>query len=170
MQQKDKKEQAMTQQKASLAIRKSVIVRAPQQRAFDVFTSGMSTWWPLSTHHIGSSDAVSVVLEQTGGGRWFERGADGSECNWGHVVEWERPDRVVLTWEINADWQYDARIQSRIEVTFTPEGGDRTRVELAQTGFETFGDRAEEMAEGVAGEGGWGSLLESFVRTVEAKP
>lgn len=40
----------MSQQATDLAVRRSIVVEAPQERAFTVFTEGMSTWWPLDRH------------------------------------------------------------------------------------------------------------------------
>jgi hypothetical protein len=67
----------------------------------------MATWWPLATHKIGKAKAVDTVIEPRVGGRWYERGDDGSTCDWGRVPSWEPPSRLVLSWDINADWQYD---------------------------------------------------------------
>ncbi len=68
------------------------------------------------------------------GGRWFERGEDSSTCQWGSVLAWEPPDASVLSWDINADWQYDPELNTEIEVRFIDEGSKRTRVELSTAG------------------------------------
>ncbi len=75
-------------------------VNLPLQRAFEFFTSAMARWWP-NEYHIGQADMVDTVLEPRVGGRWYERGADGSQCDWGRVLAWEPPDRLVVTWQIN---------------------------------------------------------------------
>jgi hypothetical protein len=67
----------MTEQ-TTLSASTMVTVRATPERAFDVFTAGFATWWPLDSHHIGEQDAVDVVMEPHAGGRWYERAADGS--------------------------------------------------------------------------------------------
>ena len=154
----------MTQQAADLAVRRSIVVEASQERAFSVFTEGMSTWWPLPTHHIGEQDAVEAVVEPRAGGRWYERAADGSDCEWGRVIEWEPPDRVVFGWHLRPDWKYDPDESraSEVEIRFVAEGPTTTRVELEHRGFERTGEGAAAMSEAVAGEGGWGSLLELF--------
>jgi hypothetical protein len=72
-------------------VRRTITVNVPVERAFEVFTGKQSSWWPLGTHHIGEQDAVAAVLEPREGGRWFERAADGSECEWGRVLSWGRP-------------------------------------------------------------------------------
>ena len=82
----------MTEQ-TTMAVRRSVTVDAPPERAFDVFTYGFSTWWPLETHHIGAAKAAEGIMEPRAGGRWYERDADGNECNWGYVTAFEPPHR-----------------------------------------------------------------------------
>ncbi len=158
----------MTQQTADLAVRRSIVVEVPQKRAFTVFTEGMSTWWPLETHHIGEKDAEAAVVEPKAGGRWYERAADGTACEWGRVIEWEPPDRVIFGWHLGPDWKYDPDESraSEVEIRFIAEGPETTRVELEHRGFERIGEGAAEMAEAVAGPGGWGSLLELFAERV----
>jgi uncharacterized protein YndB with AHSA1/START domain len=145
------------------AVRKSILVAAPQERAFEVFTAGFSSWWPLETHHIGSADAVEAVIEPCAGGRWFERGADGSECDWGRVLDWEPPARIRLAWMLGPQWQFNPNEAqaTEIEVTFTAEGAAATRVELVHSGFERV-EGGEEIRAAVGGEGGWGSLLVGY--------
>ena len=74
-----------------VAVVKAVTVGVPVAHAFDVFSAGFATWWPLDTHHIGAVDCVDAVMEPFADGRWYERGADGSECDWGRVLVWEPP-------------------------------------------------------------------------------
>jgi uncharacterized protein YndB with AHSA1/START domain len=81
-----------------------VNVAVPIERAFEVFTAKFGTWWPAG-YHIGGVDMADAILEPKVGGRWYERGVDGSECDWGTVVEWEAPTRLVVTWQINGQWQ-----------------------------------------------------------------
>lgn len=76
------------------------------EEAFTFFTESIGRWWPAE-YHIGSSPMVDTILEPRPGGRWYERGADGTECDWGRVLTWEPPHRIVLTWQINGSWQYD---------------------------------------------------------------
>ena len=143
-------------------VRKQIVVDAPAARAFDVFTRGLATWWPMATHHIGAVDPETVVLEPHDGGRLYERGVDGSECTWGHVRRWDPPNAFVFTWEISADWVADPTIDSEVEVRFVAESPTRTRVELEHRGLEAFGDRAEEVRTAIGGEGGWNGLLQRF--------
>jgi uncharacterized protein YndB with AHSA1/START domain len=159
-----------TKEAAAEAVRKSITVEAPAERAFEVFTSGMGRWWPLDTHHIGATEPNEVVVEPRAGGRWFERAPDGSECDWGRVIAWEPPQRVVFGWHLGPEWKYDPdpAFATEVEVRFVPEGATRTRVELEHRGFEVHGDRADELRIPVSGEGGWGTLLERFAKEAAA--
>jgi len=90
-------------------LRKTITVAAPREVAFRVFTQGMTTWWPLATHKIGKAPAVQAVLEPRVGGRWYEKGDDGSECDGGRVLAWDPPAGLSLDWQIDRQWQYDPR-------------------------------------------------------------
>ena len=144
-----------------LEVRKSVRVQAAPQRAFDVFTGEMARWWPLETHHIASKPAVDVVVEPREGGRWFERAEDGSECDWGRVLVWEPPHRVVLTFEMSPQWKHDEAYPTQVEIRFEADG-DETRVELEHRRLDLYGDSAAEMREQYAGESGWSGMLDSY--------
>ena len=141
-------------------VRKSVFVKAQPQRAFEVFTSGIGRWWPPS-HHIGKAGMQDAIIEPRAGGRWYERGVDGSECEWGRVLAWEPPQRVVLAWQLNADWQFDPHLVTEVEVRFTPEG-EGTRVDLEHRNLERFGERADTVRGQIDAEGGWGLILQNF--------
>jgi uncharacterized protein YndB with AHSA1/START domain len=146
---------------AEVPIQKTMLVAAPVERAFRVFTEGMNSWWPLATHHIGKVDAKTVVIEPFVGGRWFERGVDGSECNWGHVRTWDPPRRLVLTWEISSQWQHDSSLQTEVEVHFTAEG-ESTRVDFEHRLLHYYGEKAAEMRGIFDSEQGWTGLLNAF--------
>lgn len=158
-----------TETKPSLRVRKVVTVAAPREIAFEVFTAEMSSWWPLQSHHIGKANAVAAVIEPRVGGRWFERGEDGSECEWGRVLAYDPPSGLVLSWEISAEWQHDARLKTVVEVRFIAEGAGKTRVELEHRDLESFGARAEEMRAIFDSAGGWGGMLESYAKAASAR-
>jgi uncharacterized protein YndB with AHSA1/START domain len=149
------------------SVRKVVSVKAPRDVAWRVFTEQIGTWWPLATHKIGKTKAVDSVIEPRVGGRWYERGDDGSTCDWGRVLAWSPPARIVLSWEISADWQYDPNLKTEVEVRFVDEKGG-TRVELEHRHLDRYGTRRDEMREIFDSEGGWSGLLASFARTAEA--
>ena len=151
------------------SIIKSIDVNVPADHAFLVFTERFATWWPLASHHIGAAEAATAVMEPRVGGRWFERGIDGSECMWGHVLAWEPPHRVVLRWEISAKWQHDPDLHTEVEVRFIEEGEERTRVELEHRYLENFGDDAATMHAAFDTENAWAGLLRDFAAAAEAK-
>src|SRR5580704_15983230 len=110
-------------------VRKELLIRASAERAFRAFTEEMGRWWPR-THHIGKSEMRDVVLEPREGGRWYEIGVDGSQCDWGKVLTWNPPRRLVLAWQITAAWQYDPDFLTEVEIQFLEEGPRQTRLKL----------------------------------------
>jgi uncharacterized protein YndB with AHSA1/START domain len=111
-----------------LTVRKSVIVAAPVERAWEVFTERLHSWWPLDTHSIGANRVEEIVVEGRPGGRVFERIRGGGEESWATVLVWQPPNRLVLSWEITD-------CESEVELRFRPEG-DGTRVELEHRGLD----------------------------------
>jgi uncharacterized protein YndB with AHSA1/START domain len=150
------------------SVRKVVGVEAPQTVAWRVFTEKMGAWWPLATYKIGKANAVDAVIEPRAGGRWYERGDDGSTCDWGRVLSWEPYSRLVLSWDISADWQPDPDLKTEIEVRFIAEGQERTRVEFEHRRLDRYGARRDEMRHIFDTEGDWGKLVESFARLAAA--
>lgn len=150
------------------SIHKVVNVQAPQAVAWRVFTEGMGTWWPLTSYNIGTAPAVDAVIEPRVGGRWYERGDDGSTCDWGSVQTWEPDSRLVLYWEITADWQHDPSLKTEIEIRFIPEGANATRVEVEHRRLDLYGARRDEMRTIFDTGGDWGRLLQSFADTARA--
>jgi uncharacterized protein YndB with AHSA1/START domain len=161
-------EQTLRESCPANSLRKVVSVKAPQEVAWRVFTEKMSTWWPLATHKIGKAKAVDAVIEPRVGGRWYECGDDGSKCDWGRVLAWEPHSRLVLSWQISADWQYDPNLKTEVEVHFISEGKDRTRVELEHRHLDRYGARRDEMRGIFDSEKGWSGLLASFASAAEA--
>jgi uncharacterized protein YndB with AHSA1/START domain len=146
------------------SVRKVVVVQAPPVVAWRVFTERMGTWWPLANYKIGKAKAVDALIEPRVGGRWYERGEDGSTCNWGSVLLWEPPSRLLLSWDITADWQYDPDLKTELEVRFIPEGKDVTRVELEHRRLDRYGARRDEMRTIFDTTGDWGRLLQAFAQ------
>jgi len=151
----------------TIAVRRSVTVDAPPERAFDVFAHGFSSWWPMESHHIAPTMATDVLIEREAGGRWFERDADGNECLWGYVLAYEPPSRLVLSWHLNPEWAFDPdpANATEVEITFTPTS-DGTLVELEHRGFEKHGQTGRKMADSVGAPGGWGDLLQMYSKAV----
>lgn len=146
-------------------VRREVTVTAPAERAFTVFTDGFGRWWPPS-HHLGG-ELDTVVIEGRRGGRWYERGPDGRELDWGAVLVWEPPRRLVLSWHLDGEWELDPDPDhaSEVEVTFTetPEG---TRVVLEHRHFERNRTPAALSRDGVSSAGGWSAVLACFAAEV----
>ncbi|HVY18847.1 MAG TPA: SRPBCC family protein [Bauldia sp.] len=147
-------------------VRKSIHVRATPERAFRVFTAGMGRWW-RPEHHIAPKPFADVVMEPRTGGRWYERDAEGSECEWGKVLAWDPPQRVVLAWQLNSEWKYDAGFITELEINFTPEDGG-TRVVLEHRDLEKFGAKAAAVRASLDSIDGWNGALGFYARTVEA--
>jgi len=150
---------------SSSSVTKSITVEASREVAFKVFTERMGTWWP-SAHHIGKSALLSIIVEPRAGGRWAERGVDGTECDWGRVLSWEPPHRLLLAWQLTADFEYDADFSTEVEVRFIEEAPKRTRVELEHRQLERFGARQEEMRAAFDSDGGWTLGLNAFAKDV----
>ena len=144
-------------------VRRSVTVKASQARAFEVFTSKIGAWWPKS-HHIGAADPETSVIEPKVGGRWFERGVDGVECELGHVLAWDPPARLLLAWQLTPEWKFDPDLLTEVEVNFIEEGPGQTRVELEHRNLERFGDKAEAVRQSIGAPGGWTLILEIYAQ------
>ncbi|HSD78304.1 MAG TPA: SRPBCC family protein [Solirubrobacteraceae bacterium] len=159
----------MTDQALGAVVRREVTVDAPIERAFDVFTNQMATWWPHDSHHVGAMPA-DAVMEPLAGGRCYSRAHDGTECDWGRVLRWEPPDRVVFAWLLTPRWEFepDPANASEVEVRFAAAGEGRTHVVLTHGGFERYADGGDEMRRQVGEPGGWGILLERFAAGVAA--
>jgi uncharacterized protein YndB with AHSA1/START domain len=156
----------MTVQEAT-TVRESIVVDAPIDRAFKVFTEEMGTWWPPD-HHIFEAELAEMVFEPRAGGNIYDRGVDGSESRWARVLAYDPPNRVVFSWDISADWKLesDHAKTSEVEVRFVPEGDDRTRVELEHRNLERHGEGWEKVRDAVGSPGGWRRGLEAFAETV----
>jgi uncharacterized protein YndB with AHSA1/START domain len=146
-------------------IRRDVVVGVPQQRAFEVFTAEMTRWWPPA-HHIGSAPIEQIIIEPREGGRWYTRHEDGTETSTGFVSAWEPPERVVITWQISADWKYDPTLVTSVEVRFVAEAPDRTRVELEHRDLDRYGPEAERMKVVFEDPGAWDKTLEDYAAAV----
>jgi len=149
------------------SVKKVISVKAPVEIAWRVFTSQMKAWWPLAHYKIGTAAAVDAIVEPEVGGRWYEKGDDGSTCQWGSVLAWEPPTRLVLSWDITADWKYDPELKTEIEVRFIADGAS-TRVELEHRKLDRYGERRDQMRRIFDTEGDWGKQLAAFAAAAEA--
>ncbi len=148
---------------AETDVRVHVTVHASIDRAFRVFTERCDEWWPRS-YRLGEAERTDVLLEPRVGGRWYEQAADGTECDWGRVLTWDPPSRVVLAWQITPRFtpEPDPERASRIDVRFVADGPNRTVVTLVHSEFERHGDDWESMRDGVAHEGGWPGIMKTY--------
>jgi uncharacterized protein YndB with AHSA1/START domain len=145
------------------AVTQSVLVPLEPDAAFELFTDRFGEWWPKDSHHILDSPAADAVLEPREGGRWYERSESGEECDWGAVLEIDRPNRILLAWQLTPEWTFDPdrANATEVEVTFSAEENG-TRVTLEHRGFEVHGEPGAAMRESVGGDGGWAQLMELY--------
>jgi uncharacterized protein YndB with AHSA1/START domain len=150
------------------AVRAQVVVDAPLERAFSVFTEDFGSFKPPE-HNLLSVEIAETVFEPRVGGYLYDRGVDGSECRWARVLAYEPPNRVVLSWDISPQWQLESDLEktSEWEVRFIPEGPERTRLELEHRNLERHGEGWEGEREGVASDGGWPLYLQRFAEVVK---
>jgi uncharacterized protein YndB with AHSA1/START domain len=158
----------MSTQAQDTAVRAEVVVNAPLERAFSVFTEGFGSFKPPE-HNMLAVEIAETVFEPRVGGYLYDRGVDGSECRWARVLAYEPPNRVVLSWDISPQWQLetDPEKTSEWEVRFIPEGRERTRVELEHRNLERHGEGWEGEREAIASDGGWPLYLQRFAEVVK---
>jgi uncharacterized protein YndB with AHSA1/START domain len=143
----------------------TVEVKAPPAQAFEIFTGQMGRWWPQG-RTIAGTPHVAIVIEPREDGRWYERDAEGNECQWGKVLAWEPPSRLLLGWQINTQWAYDAEFLTELELTFTPTPRGGTLVRLEHRDLERFGADVARHAESLRG--GWPRYLRDFAGYADA--
>jgi uncharacterized protein YndB with AHSA1/START domain len=137
----------------------AVETQAAPERAFAAFTRSMGDWWPRGMT-IGAREHAAIVIEPRVGGRWYERDADGNETEWGRVLAWEPPGRLLLAWQIDSRWRYDAGLETEVELRFEPLAAGGTRVTLEHRDLERFG--ADAAAHAGQLRDGWPRLMEGF--------
>ena len=137
----------------------TVVVRAPPARAFELFLSHMAKWWPKG-NTIGKAPHVDIILEPHVGGEWFERDASGNEVQWGKVLEWEPPSRVLLLWQVNIDSGHDPRLRTEIELTFAATDDGGTLVRLEHRKLESYGATGPHHIKRL--DQGWPGMLAKF--------
>jgi uncharacterized protein YndB with AHSA1/START domain len=145
-------------------VRKSVIVKATPQRAFEVFTINVDRWWPRSKG-IGATPIRQSIIEPFVGGRWYTIFEDGREAVVGHVRVWQPGRQFVVSWEIDSKWKPDSRVAlaSEVDVRFLPDADGSTRVELEHRDFERMGAAEGETMRGAV-DGGWPAMLDLFAK------
>jgi uncharacterized protein YndB with AHSA1/START domain len=157
----------MTTQAQGTTVQMEVVVDAPLERAFSVFTERFGEIKPRE-HNLLQADIAETVFEPRVGGHIYDRAVDGSECHWARVLVFEPPNRVVFSWDISPAWQIESDLSrtSEVEVRFIPESEARTRVELEHRNLDRHGDGWESERDGIAGADGWPLYLERFADLV----
>ncbi len=142
-------------------VKKQVVVETSAANAFRVFTDGIDQWWPRQ-HHIGKTPLKRAVIEPRKDGRWYSISEDGTECDTGKVLVWDPPRRLVMTWQITAEWKYDPAFVTEVEVIFTPNGPARTTVDLEHRNLERYGAVAAAIRQSIGADTGWGLIIKNF--------
>ena len=153
----------MSTQASETSVRNAIVVEAPIERAFSVFTDGFGTFKPRE-HNMLRVEIAETVFEPHVGGNIYDRGVDGSECRWARVLAFEPPTRVVFSWDISPQWQIesDPERTSEVEVRFIAETAGRTRVELEHRNLHRHGEGWEAARDSVGSDQGWQLYLDRF--------
>ena len=145
---------------------RTVTVKAPPARAFDLFATHIADWWPRG-QTVGKKPHLALVIEPRAGGKWFERDEDGVETHWGRVLAWEPPTRLLLSWQLSTSWAFDPTLSTEVELTFAPTA-DGTLVTLEHRNLERFGTTAVTHAASLGS--GWPTKLVQFQTFADAQP
>jgi uncharacterized protein YndB with AHSA1/START domain len=150
-------------QAASTVVRRQIVVDAPIERAFTVFTDRFGDFKPPE-HNLLRVPIAETVFEPKVGGHIYDRGTDGTECRWARILAYDPPTRVVFSWDIGPTWQVetDPDNASEVEVIFIPEGPDRTRVELEHRHLDRHGPGWESVSDGIGHDQGWTLYLDRY--------
>ena len=153
----------MSSSATATSVKRFIVVEAPIERAFEVFTREFGSFKPAE-HNLLAVTIAETAFEPRVGGYLYDRGIDGSECRWARVLAYEPPHRVLLTWNISPRWQIesDPDNASEWEVRFTAETPQRTRVEIEHRNLERHGEGWEGVRDGVAGDQGWPLYLQRY--------
>jgi uncharacterized protein YndB with AHSA1/START domain len=143
------------------AVRHQVTIDVPREHAFNVFVEHR---FANPDHHLLDADMERAAIEPRAGGRWYERAVDGRECDWGRVLAYEPPERIVLSWQITPEFtpEPDPEKASEVEVRFIAESEERTRVELVHSRLERHGEAWEVMRAAVDSPDGWPGELQRY--------
>ena len=150
-------------QAAAAVVRRQIVVEAPIERAFSVFTDRLGDFKPPE-HNLLEVAIAETVFEPKVGGHIYDRGIDGSECRWARVLTYEPPDRVVFSWDISPQWRLETEPDnsSEVEVRFVAETPNRTRVELEHRNIDRHGPGWQSVSDAVAGDAGWPLYLDRY--------
>jgi uncharacterized protein YndB with AHSA1/START domain len=158
----------MSTQEQAMSVRAAVVVQAPIERAFRVFTEDFGSFKPPE-HNMLGVEIAETVFEPHAGGHLYDRGVDGSECRWARVLAYEPPNRVLISWDISPQWQIETNLEktSEVEVRFISEAPERTRVELEHRNLDRHGEGWQSLRDGVDSGDGWPLYLERFAELLK---
>jgi uncharacterized protein YndB with AHSA1/START domain len=158
---------ATQRESGEAVVSKTILLNCPQAHAFRVFTERMGAWWP-ATHHVGSVPFKEILIEPRCGGRWYEIDANEQQGLWGHVLAWEPPSLLALSWHLNAKFEFDPDMDhaSRLDISFKDLGAGQTRVDFLHTGIERHGDGYQALRDQL--DRGWVGVLGQFARLAES--
>jgi uncharacterized protein YndB with AHSA1/START domain len=150
-------------QAAATVVRRQIVVEAPIEQAFAVFTERFGDFKPPE-HNLLAVPIAETVFEPRVGGHIYDKGTDGSECRWARILAFEPPSRVVFSWDISPQWtiESDPDNTSEVEVTFVAEGPDRTRLELEHRHIDRHGPSWLAVSDGVGNDQGWPLYLQRY--------
>jgi uncharacterized protein YndB with AHSA1/START domain len=135
---------------------------------FACLRTAWDRWWPRA-HHIGKSPMKKILVEPRVGGRWYAISEDGSECDIGRVLDWEPPRRLVLAWQVTAQWSFDPAFSTEVELAFTADGPKRTRVEFEHRQLERYAEAAGALRKQLDDRRGWHGSLERYASLAAMK-
>lgn len=149
------------------SVRHERVIALPQSEAFALFTD-LDRFKPRE-HNMLAVPIEQTVMEQRPGGAIYDRGVDGTTCQWGRVVAFDPPDRLVFTWDIGPDWRVTSDLDhaSEVEVTFTPEGDQRSRVVLVHRHIDRHGDGWKSLRAGLDAPDGWPIYLDRYSALID---
>jgi uncharacterized protein YndB with AHSA1/START domain len=158
----------MSTQAQQASVQKQIVVEAPIERAFSVFTDEFDSIKPRE-HNMLAVEIAETVFEPREGGRIYDRGIDGSECHWARVLAYEPPNWIVFSWDISPQWQIESDLEktSEVEVRFISETPERTRVELEHRNLDHHGEGWEGERGAVDSESGWPLYLQRFAERLK---
>ena len=153
----------MTSPADRAVVRRHIVVEAPPDKAFEVFTARFGEFKPAE-HNLLATPIAETLFEPRVGGHIYDRGTDGSECRWARVLVYEPPTRLVFSWDIGPTWQLETEPDntSEVEVRFVADGPERTRVELEHRNLDRHGPGWQSMADGVGNDQGWPLYLDRY--------
>lgn len=144
-------------------VNKTLHLRCSRDHAFSVFTQNMGRWWP-ATHHVGNVPFRDILIEPRTGGRWYEINAEDTEGMWGHVLKWDPPRRVVLSWHLDTTFTFNPDVDraSELDISFHALGDNEVRVDFEHRHIERHGHGFEKLRDML--DGGWVGVLGEFAK------